>query len=135
MTTVQLWQSKTAGPSGGDEITPEGLRAVMQSLGHRPTDEEVHHILFDADATGSITFAKFVALIASLQGDAESRLEVAFGVFDGNGDGLITPNEMREVLEKFGLIEAELEQIFREADCDGDGAIDLASWALSWHKR
>lgn len=35
-----LWQNfKTSDPSGGDEITLEGLRNVMQSLGHQPTDE------------------------------------------------------------------------------------------------
>jgi Ca2+-binding EF-hand superfamily protein len=64
-TIEELWQSfKTSNPSGHNEITVEGLRKVMQSLGHEPTDEELRHILFDADATGSITFEKFVALAA-----------------------------------------------------------------------
>ena len=68
-TIEELWNSfKTADPLGGDEITLEGLRKVMQSLGYHPTDEELHHILIDADANGSITFEKFVALIASLPG-------------------------------------------------------------------
>ena len=38
----ELWQSfKTADPEGRDEITLEGLRRVMESLGHRPTDEQL----------------------------------------------------------------------------------------------
>jgi Ca2+-binding EF-hand superfamily protein len=128
-TIEELWRSfRTAGASGNDEITLEGLRGVMRSLGHEPTDDELRRILLDADAAGSITFDKFVALVTSLQGDQESRLEVAFGVFDQNRDGLVAPDEMRGVLGQFGLSEAELEQIFREADRDGDGAIDFADF-------
>lgn len=69
-----LWQNfKTSDPSGGEEITLEGLRNVMQSLGHQPTDEELRHMLFDVDATGSVTFEKFVALAASLLSSSSGR--------------------------------------------------------------
>ena len=41
-TIEELWQGfKTSNPSGRDEVTVEGLRNVMQSLGHQPSDEEL----------------------------------------------------------------------------------------------
>jgi Ca2+-binding EF-hand superfamily protein len=125
-TIEELWQRfKSGGRSGSDEITLDGLRAVMRSLGHEPTDEELRHILLDADAGASISFDRFAALVAALHGDTESRLALAFEVFDANCDGVVTPDEMRAILAPFGLSEAELEQMFGEADRDGDGALDL----------
>jgi Ca2+-binding EF-hand superfamily protein len=125
-TIEELWQRfKIGGRSGSDESPLDGLRAVMRWLGHEPTDEELRHILLAADASGSITFDRFTALVAALYGDTESRLALAFEVFDENRDGVVTPDEVRDILAPFGLSEDELEQMFREADRDGDGALDL----------
>ena len=70
----------------------------MESLGHRPTDEQLRHMLFDADARGAITFNKFVALLTSLRGDSASRLRLAFEVLDENGNGLVTRDLLGRVL-------------------------------------
>ncbi len=125
-TIEELWQEfKTAGPGSGEVVTLEGLRAVMRRLGHEASDEALSHMLFEADSQGSVTFERFRALVASLQGDLESRLALAFEVFDHDGDGRVAPDEMRAVLGPFGLSEAELQRIYELADRDGDGAIDF----------
>lgn len=125
----QLWQSfKTKDGAEGEEVTHEGLRRALQSLGHQPTEEELRHILWDANAKGSVTFGKFVAIVSSLRGDLASRLRVAFDVFDENGDGLITADDLRHVLCHFELTDPELKQIFDEADLNGDGALDFSEF-------
>lgn len=51
----------------------------------------------------------------------------AFKMFDRNGDGKISCVELGTVLRSLGenLSEAELEQMIKDVDVDGDGEIDL----------
>jgi len=122
----ELWESfKIVDPVGGDEISLQGLRSVLESMGHKPTDEQLRHILLDADASGPVTFDKFAALLTSLRGDSASRLRLAFEVLDETGTGLVTREALGSVLSPFGLADQELDQILAQADRDGDGAIDF----------
>lgn len=51
----------------------------------------------------------------------------AFKVFDKNGDGVISVSELRHVMNNLGerLTDRELQQMFRNADQDGDGEINF----------
>ncbi|WP_084962363.1 EF-hand domain-containing protein [Thermoactinospora rubra] len=56
----------------------------------------------------------------------EAREE--FARFDTDGDGLITAAEIRQVNEALGtkgLSDAEIEEMIKAADRDGDGRIQL----------
>merc|ERR1711933_423496 len=52
------------------------------------------------------------------------------GALDGNGDGLLTVNEMKEGLAKAGLkeIPPDLQQIMEDVDSDGSGVIDYTEF-------
>lgn len=52
--------------------------------------------------------------------------------FDLNGDGLIQKNELKEVMVRMGQCptEDELDTMFRSADRDDDGNIDLEGWCF-----
>lgn len=58
--------------------------------------------------------------------DSEQELRQAFAVFDRDGTGTIDAGELSHVLKSLGekLSEAEIEEIIRQADVDGDGMID-----------
>ena len=50
-----------------------------------------------------------------------------FSAFDHNNDGSISKEELREAMTRYGQMfsAAECEEMFREADANGDGSIDF----------
>lgn len=48
----------------------------------------------------------------------EDHLYSAFSYFDKDGSGYITPDELQQVCEKFGLENVQLDDIIREVDQD-----------------
>ena len=66
-------------------------------------------------------------LRSDLRDSVVKDLAEAFKIFDRNGDGKISSVELGAVLRSLGenLSEAELEQMIKDVDEDGDGEIDL----------
>merc|ERR1712176_633128 len=65
-------------------------------------------------------------------------LRDTFMQLDGNGDGKLTVNEMKEGIQKAGLkdIPADLQQIMADIDSDGSGQIDYTEFlAATLDKR
>ncbi len=58
--------------------------------------------------------------------DTEQELINAFRVFDKDGSGTISSDELRNVLKSLGedLTDAELDEMIKMADRNGDGTID-----------
>lgn len=57
---------------------------------------------------------------------SEKKLEAAFKLFDRNGDGFISPNELKEVLGGDGFFpESYWMSIIKEVDENGDGEISF----------
>ncbi len=124
----KLWKAfKVFDRDGNATICAEELRQVMRSWGHSPTDSELLDTIEEADVdlSGTIDFEELKTLMVSEQGDRNSRLKLAFSVFDQNGSGQITASEMSHVMSKFGLTDEELHEMVKEVDCDGDGSIDF----------
>ena len=48
----------------------------------------------------------------------EDHLYAAFSYFDKDGSGYITPDELQQACEQFGLEDVHLEEIIREVDQD-----------------
>jgi len=78
-------------------------------------------------------------VIASQLGESQIKaLRDTFMTLDGNGDGLLTVNEMKEGLTKCGLkeIPPDLQQIMEDVDSDGSGVIDYTEFlAASLDKK
>merc|ERR1712003_119807 len=57
-------------------------------------------------------------------------LRETFMALDGNGDGKLTVNEMKEGIRKAGLkeISPDLQQIMEDVDSDGSGVIDYTEF-------
>jgi Ca2+-binding EF-hand superfamily protein len=125
---AKLWEAfQVFDADGSGAILAEELGQVMRSLGQSPSDTELRDMIkeVDVDLSGSIDFEEFKTLILSQQGDRRSRLKLAFSVFDEDGSGQITANELHSVMSQFGLTDAELEEMLKEVDHDGDASIDF----------
>ncbi|KXH60838.1 calmodulin [Colletotrichum nymphaeae SA-01] len=145
---------------GTGDITAQELGEVMRSLGLNPSDTELNDMVneVDADNNGTIDFngefespppsarplfhmehmltdfpPEFLNLMAQKVqvGDAEEELKNAFKVFDRDGSGTISAEELRHVLTSLGenMTAAEIDEMIQMADKDGDGSIDYDEFA------
>ncbi len=82
----------------------------------------------DADGSGSIEFPEFLWMMAQKTSDlaAEDDIRKAFQVFDRDGNGFISREEMRAVMMNIGeqITDEECTEFITEADVDGDGRIN-----------
>eukprot|EP00440_Ansanella_granifera_P010948 gb/GFBE01011872.1/.p1 GENE.gb/GFBE01011872.1/~~gb/GFBE01011872.1/.p1 ORF type:complete len:500 (+),score=152.57 gb/GFBE01011872.1/:1-1500(+) len=77
-------------------------------------------------------------IAGQLNEDQIKQLREMFMMIDGNGDGFLTVNELKEGLAKCGLkeIPPDLQQIMQEVDSDGSGMIDYTEFlAATLDKR
>jgi calcium-dependent protein kinase len=119
--------------SNGDGLlTLSELKEGLSQAGITELPQDLKQIMegIDADGSGVIDYTEFLAATI------EKRLYIqedvcwtAFRVFDMNGDGKITPNELRMVLNN-GNMESVVDinataDLLKEVDRNGDGAIDF----------
>lgn len=111
---------------GDGLITADELGTVMKNLGQNPTDAELQDMMneVDGDGNGAIDFREFLVVMETKVKDSDHAEEIkaAFKVFDRDGDGYISANELREVMETLGekLNDDELEEMLREAQASSD---------------
>lgn len=103
------------------EISRRELEAVLRRLGHEePSDDEL-----DAVA----------AIAAAGEAGPEDELMEAFNVFDANGDGRITAEELRGVMvailggEADGCSLDDCRRMISGVDADGDGFVGFQDFA------
>jgi len=73
----------------------------------------------DVDNSGTIDYGEFIAATMNLSKvEKEDNLFAAFNYFDKDGSGFITVDELQQACEEFGIQDAELEEMIREADQD-----------------
>ncbi|XP_039257620.2 uncharacterized protein LOC120334220 [Styela clava] len=107
------------------------LRRAMKILGFRVTRREVKEMMADVDVTnrGCLNFNDFLALVIERQSDSRDIFEEirqAFTVFDIDGDGKITLSSLKRLCRehKIRMTEREIRDMIREADHNGDDAVD-----------
>lgn len=102
----------------------------MKSLGQKPTNAELEAIVqeIDADGNGEIDFPEFLTMMLRKmnEGNPEKELMDVFMVFDRDGSGTISPDELRTAMRVIGekLTDDEIEDAIRLADSGGDGEVD-----------
>mmetsp|Transcript_67335 Transcript_67335/g.217509 ORF Transcript_67335/g.217509 Transcript_67335/m.217509 type:complete len:129 (+) Transcript_67335:3-389(+) len=92
----------------------------------------------DTEGNGTINYTAFLAATMERRSTLlEDVLQAAFNVFDKDGDGKISAEELREVLDPrtTGKLCSQAEhaeriaEIIRQADKNGDGQIDFQEFA------
>jgi len=83
----------------------------------------------DADGNGTIDFKEFLEMMTKhmKEADCDQELREAFKVFDKDGNGRISQQELKLVMKNLGenLTDEEINEMIREADDDGDGHVDF----------
>ena len=116
---------------GDGTITLPELRTVMQSLGQEPTERELIDMINEVDDDGNqeIDFQEFLNLMArNMQDiDEEKQISQSFKVFDVDGDGKISIEDLKFMMESLGeqLTDEELADVMKEIDSNGNNCIDF----------
>jgi len=128
-----LRETFTALDGNGDGLlTAAEMREGLTKCGLKVIPPDLQQILEDVDSDGSgvIDYTEFLA--ATLDKRAYLQEDVcwsAFRLFDKNGDGKISPEELKSVLdndEVQNLAGAQaIAELMKEIDNNGDGVIDF----------
>ncbi|XP_055600024.1 Kv channel-interacting protein 4-like isoform X2 [Uranotaenia lowii] len=123
------------------EDTFKGIYSQFFPLG-ASSGQYAHYVFnsIDLDRNGSLSFEEFVAnLSILLRGTVDEKLQWTFSLYDINGDGCITKEEMKEIVtaiyELMGkvpegcdeeqAIKEKVERLFEKMDRNCDGKITL----------
>merc|ERR1712019_243088 len=114
--------------NGGGKLTVNEMKEGIQKAGLKEIPPDLQQIMEDVDSDGSgvIDYTEFLA--ATLDKRVYMKEDVcwsAFRVFDRNGDGKISPEELRQVLgdnDVVGVITpAKKAELLDGIDANGDG--------------
>ncbi|XP_062110194.1 probable calcium-binding protein CML25 [Humulus lupulus] len=122
--------------NGDGKISSAELGAIMGSLGQPSGEEELEKMIkeVDADGDGFIDLSEFIELNTKGVDSDEvlENLKVAFSVYDIDGNGSISAEELNSVLKSLGddCSIAECRKMISGVDCDGDGMISFEEFKL-----
>ncbi|CAK7325160.1 unnamed protein product [Dovyalis caffra] len=119
------------------QITFEELKAGLKRVGANLKESEIYDLMqaADVDNSGTIDYGEFIAATLHLNKiEREDHLFAAFTYFDKDGSGYITPDELQQACEEFGLEDVRLEEMIREVDQDNDGRIDYNEFVAMMQK-
>ncbi|XP_018455191.1 calmodulin-like protein 6 [Raphanus sativus] len=121
---------------GDGRITQKELNESFKNLGIIIPENELSQMIekIDVNGDGCVDAEEFGELYKSImvQGEDEEvgdeDMKEAFNVFDQNGDGFITVDELKTVLSTLGLKQGktleECRKMIIQVDVDGDGRVN-----------
>ena len=125
-------------------VTKEGFAKALGELGFStniPVDALFR--LFDTNKEGSIPYRAFLTHRSTMKDNGEDSIRFCFDVYDENGDGQLSKEELTGVLKNLLMMDPEftqedldeaakeeavnnhIEDIFARLDSDGNGMIDF----------
>lgn len=120
--------------NGDGKLQKNEIKAgYAEYFGRQLTDEEVDDMFakVDADGSGEIEYSEFVVATMNEKNLlSNNKLQTAFKMFDKDGGGTISVEEIKQVLS-FGqnLDESLIDQIIKQVDENGDGEISYDEFA------
>ncbi|KAL3847649.1 hypothetical protein ACJMK2_018551 [Sinanodonta woodiana] len=119
---------------GQKELTKKQFVQVYDSVFQGDASNFAEHVFrtFDANGNGMVDFKEFIlGLCISGSTDFETKLKWAFSMYDINGDGFITKDEMQQIIEaiykmtdcKASSPQKLTEDLFKFMDCNQDEKI------------
>jgi len=126
-------------------INQTEFKEVMKQMG--VVDSFLQDLIFnvfDEDKNGSINFQEFVcALSVMTRGSPDEKLEFAFSMYDLDGNGTISKDEMTKIMESFYKLVGPLvtfsgkkydspaqlvDEFFEQMDTNKDGNISIEEY-------
>ena len=126
--------------NGDGKLSKEEIKnGYAEFFGKSLTDEQVDDMFakVDADGNGEIDYSEFVVATMNEKNLlSNNKLQTAFKMFDKDGGGSISTDEIKQVLS-FGqnLDEAVINQIIKQVDENGDGEISYEEFAAMMLKN
>ncbi|XP_033610519.1 Kv channel-interacting protein 2 isoform X2 [Cryptotermes secundus] len=130
-------------------VDEESFKNIFSQFFPQGDASQYAHYVFNTikhNQTGKISFEDFLGILSKVsRGSVQEKLQWIFGLYDLNGDGLITKNEMLDVVtsiyEMLGrstepVVEEHsakehVEKIFHQIDTNKDGVVtidELVEW-------
>ncbi|CAN6485431.1 unnamed protein product [Victoria cruziana] len=118
--------------NGDGRITKRELSDSLENLGIFIPEKDLVAMIdkIDVNGDGCVDIDEFGVLYQTImdEKDEEEDMREAFNVFDQNGDGFITVEELRSVLSSLGLKQGrtveDCKKMIRKVDADGDGMVN-----------
>ena len=126
--------------NGDGKLSKDEIKnGFMTYFGKNLTDEQIDDMFsqVDADGNGEIDYSEFVVATMNEKNLlSNNKLQTAFKMFDKDGGGSISTDEIKQVLS-FGqnLDEAVVQQIIEQVDKNGDGEISYEEFAAMMLKN
>lgn len=102
------------------------------------TDDEIERMFrsVDSDNSGFIDYSEFVvAAMNEKQLTSNDKLQAAFKMFDKDGSGVISADEIKDVLGFGGNLDSKaIDAIIRQVDENGDGEISFEEFVAMMKK-
>ncbi|KAI4300893.1 hypothetical protein L6164_034220 [Bauhinia variegata] len=119
--------------NGDGRITKKELSDSLENLGICISEPDLIQMIerIDVNGDGYVDINEFGALYQTImdEKDEEEDMREAFNVFDQNGDGFITEEELSSVLSSLGLQHGktieDCKKMIKKVDKDGDGMVDF----------
>ncbi|CAD6198187.1 unnamed protein product [Caenorhabditis auriculariae] len=122
--------------NGDGKITRHELEVALLQLGEKASHAKIETMIeqADTDGNGCIDIDEFLNVLRRQLCDPreERELREVFNVFDQNGDGLISLDDLVFVMLQLGerLTESEAKEMIRQGDIDHDGMIDFHEFVM-----
>ena len=112
-------------------INASELGTIMKNIGKGSSDGEIADMMssIDKDSDGYLGFDEFVIIMggkSKFPVNVEDELKEQFRLFDLNGDGVVSMDELKTVLAGMGemMTEADINELVGKWDLNNDGVID-----------
>ncbi|GKV38630.1 hypothetical protein SLEP1_g55523 [Rubroshorea leprosula] len=120
---------KTYDKNGDGKISFDELKEIHAALGWNQSAEEVRKAMaeMDKDGDGFIDQEEFIAFNKESSSNENQELKQAFDMYDLDGDGVITANELHSVLRKLGgkCTLSDCKKMISQVDKNGDGKVNF----------
>merc|ERR1740121_3235743 len=126
--------------NGDGSVTLNELKEGIEKSGLKDIPADFQEILkgIDSDGSGQIDYTEVLAATLDKKVyEKEETLWAAFRVFDKNGDGNISQEELEKVLLETNATDderKELVKVLKNNDADGDGTISFEEFVAMMKK-
>ena len=119
--------------NGSGKIEAQEINNLLNKLGKESTKSEVNDLLssIDKNQDNAVDFDEFCVMIKasskySIQQNEQEELREQFRLFDLDGNGSISPDELKKVMSTMGekITDADIDELLGKYDLNKNGMIE-----------